>query len=73
MKRLIVFAALTHAGVGVVAAEGAARSSILIQSDLDFHHCQCVTGGLGTPSSPYISARNRSTASPAMRCTLART
>jgi hypothetical protein len=54
MQRLIVVAALTLAGGGVAAAEGAAHSSILIQSDLGFDHCKCVTGGLGTPSKPYI-------------------
>jgi hypothetical protein len=48
------FAALTLAGADVAAAEGAAHSSILIQNDLDFDHCKCLTGGLGTPSNPYI-------------------
>jgi hypothetical protein len=54
MKRLIVVAALTLAGAGGAAAQGAAHSSIVIQSDSDFGRCSCLTGGDGSPSNPYV-------------------
>jgi parallel beta-helix repeat protein len=54
MKRLIVVAALTLAGTGVAAAQGAAHSSIVIQSDSDFFSCNCLTSGNGSTSSPYV-------------------
>jgi hypothetical protein len=54
MKRLIVAAALTLAGTGVAAAEGALHPPISIQSDMGFSNCSCVTSGAGTTSSPYV-------------------
>jgi hypothetical protein len=54
MKRLIVVAAFTLAGAGGAAAQGAAHSSIAIQSDLDFGRCNCLTGGDGSTQNPYV-------------------